>query len=81
MDIIHPFCAGMDVHKKTVVVCSITPGPKDEKTSEIRTFGSVTCAISPVSAAIWFKIGRLWSIVSRKYWNGLISNSLRSPPM
>ncbi len=37
MDIVHERCAGLDVHKKTVVVCAITPGHK-----EVRTFGTVT---------------------------------------
>ena len=30
MDIVHERCAGLDVHKKTVVVCAITPGHKED---------------------------------------------------
>ncbi len=33
----HERCAGVDVHKKTAVVCAITPGHK-----EVRTFGTMT---------------------------------------
>lgn len=37
MQIVHERCAGLDVHKRTVVVCVLTPGAK-----EVRTFGTVT---------------------------------------
>ncbi|HVC77479.1 MAG TPA: IS110 family transposase [Candidatus Micrarchaeaceae archaeon] len=37
MEVVHEKCAGLDVHKKTVVACVITPGHK-----EVRTFGTMT---------------------------------------
>jgi len=37
MEIVHPRCAGLDVHKKTVVACVLVPGGK-----QVRTFGTVT---------------------------------------
>lgn len=37
MDVVFPYCCGLDVHKNSVVACVITP---DEK--EIRTFGTMT---------------------------------------
>jgi transposase len=37
MDIVNPRCCGLDVHKKTVVACVLTPGKK-----ETRTFSSMT---------------------------------------
>ena len=37
MDIVHERCCGIDVHKKTVVACAITPQGKD-----IRTFDTMT---------------------------------------
>lgn len=42
MEVTYTHCAGLDVHKKTVVACCITPGPKGEKRVEIRTFGTMT---------------------------------------
>ena len=42
MEVTFTHCAGLDVHKKTVVACCITPGPKGEKTVETRTFGTMT---------------------------------------
>ncbi|MGH7869729.1 MAG: IS110 family transposase, partial [Candidatus Dormibacteraceae bacterium] len=37
MEVVHPRCAGLDVHKKTVVACLMVPGRK-----EVRTFGTMT---------------------------------------
>ena len=37
MDVVHERCCGVDVHKKNVVVCVLTPGFK-----EIRTFATMT---------------------------------------
>lgn len=42
MDVIHPYCAGLDVHKKTVVACVITPVPKGGWHKEIQTFTTMT---------------------------------------
>jgi transposase len=37
MEVLYSHCAGLDVHKKSVVACAITPAGK-----EIRTFGTIT---------------------------------------
>ena len=37
MEILYPRCCGLDIHKKTVVACVITPEGK-----EVRSFGTVT---------------------------------------
>lgn len=37
MDVVHERCCGLDVHKKMVVACVLTPGAK-----EIRTFSTMT---------------------------------------
>lgn len=37
MDVVFPYCCGLDVHKNSVVACVITPNEK-----EIRTFGTMT---------------------------------------
>jgi len=49
MDVTYTHCAGLDVHKKTVVVCCITPAPQGEKQVEIRTFGTMTADLLAVS--------------------------------
>jgi transposase len=35
-------CAGLDVHKDTVVACVRTPGPKGRREMELREFGTMT---------------------------------------
>ena len=49
MDVVYRHCAGLDVHKKTVVACCITPGAKGEKQIEIRTFGTMTVNLLALS--------------------------------
>jgi transposase len=38
----YPRCAGLDLHKRTVVACRLTPGAGGELPREIRTFGTTT---------------------------------------
>jgi transposase len=42
MNIIHACCAGLDVHKKTVVACVRRAGADGAVSSEVRTFGTMT---------------------------------------
>jgi transposase len=42
VQIIYTHCAGLDVHKKTVVACCVTPGPDGRPQFETRTFGTMT---------------------------------------
>lgn len=42
MEVLYPRCCGLDVHKKTVVACLLTPGVAGTPTKEIRTFGTMT---------------------------------------
>jgi transposase len=42
MQIVYERCAGLDVHKRTVVVCAITPDAKDRRQKERRTFSTMT---------------------------------------
>jgi len=42
MDVVVARCAGLDVHKDTVVACVSTPGPDGGRVSETRTFGTMT---------------------------------------
>ncbi len=41
MEVVYQRCCGLDVHKKTIVACLITPGPKGRH-KEVRTFGTMT---------------------------------------
>jgi transposase len=42
MDVLYPYCAGIDVHKKTVSVCVLTPGAHSKPQPRIREFGTTT---------------------------------------
>ncbi|MBD2731436.1 IS110 family transposase [Nostoc sp. FACHB-892] len=42
MQVVYTHCAGLDVHKKTVVACVITPKESGQWQKQIRTFGTMT---------------------------------------
>jgi hypothetical protein len=42
MDILYTHCAGLDVHKRTIVACLLTPGSRGRSTRTVRTFGTMT---------------------------------------
>ena len=42
MELLYERCCGLDVHKRTVVACLLTPGPAGPPTKELRTFGAMT---------------------------------------
>lgn len=45
MEVIHPCCAGIDVHKETAVVCIRRSQPGDEAHEQVRTFATTTRAL------------------------------------
>lgn len=45
MDVLHPCCAGLDVHKRTVVACVRRVGSGGRVEREVRTFGTMTRAL------------------------------------
>lgn len=42
LEVVYSHCAGLDVHKKTVVACRIKPGPQGQTLQETKTFGTMT---------------------------------------
>jgi transposase len=51
MDLIHSCCAGLDVHKKTVVVCVRRVGPQGPVAREVRTYRTMT--VDLIALADW----------------------------
>jgi transposase len=49
MNIIHACCAGLDVHKRTVVACIRGIGPDGTVSREVRTFGTMTAELLALS--------------------------------
>jgi len=45
MDVLFRFCAGLDIHKKTVVACRVRTSPHGRIERETRTFGTTTRAL------------------------------------
>ena len=42
MDVVYTHCCGLDVHKRNVVACLITPGPDGRPLKSVQTFGTMT---------------------------------------
>jgi transposase len=42
MEVVYSRCCGLDLHKRTVVACLLTPGPRAKPVKEVRTFGTMT---------------------------------------
>ncbi|HLP89042.1 MAG TPA: transposase [Nostocaceae cyanobacterium] len=49
MEVVYSRCAGLDVHKKTVVACAITPKSNGGWNKEIKTFGTMTSELLQLS--------------------------------
>lgn len=45
MEVLYPQCAGLDVHKKSVVACAITPSAEGGWQRSIRTFSTMTIGL------------------------------------
>ena len=50
MDVLYPHCAGLDVHKKTVVACVCHTDHRGHATSTVRTFDATTPALLSLQA-------------------------------
>jgi len=50
MEILYTHVAGLDVHKKTVLVCCRTPGLNGQPRKETRTFSTMTTDLLALSA-------------------------------
>ncbi|MDP8923353.1 MAG: IS110 family transposase, partial [Chloroflexota bacterium] len=50
MEVVHERCAGLDVHKQTVVACVLTAGPAARPASEVRTFGTMAADLAALAA-------------------------------
>lgn len=50
MQVTYTHCAGIDVHKKTVVVCCLSGDGKEKLSRETRTYGTTTDELLRMSA-------------------------------
>lgn len=49
MDVIYSHCAGLDVHKRTVVACRLSVADNGRKVKAIQTFGTTTAELLQMS--------------------------------
>ncbi len=42
MEVLYPRCCGLDIHKRLVVACLVTPGPDGQPAKQVRSFGAMT---------------------------------------
>jgi hypothetical protein len=42
MEVLYPRCCGLDIHKRMVMACLVTPGQDGPPVKTIRTFGTMT---------------------------------------
>jgi transposase len=50
MEVVHARCAGLDVHKKSVVACVLAGAPCEAVAPEVRTFGTMTDELEALAA-------------------------------
>jgi len=50
MDVVHEACAGLDVHKRTVVACVLRSGPGGTVVQQVETFGTMTRDLEALAA-------------------------------
>ncbi len=53
MQIVHERCCGLDIHKKLIVACLVTPGHSGSRHKEIRRFGAMTADV--VALGQWLR--------------------------
>src|SRR6266699_1529782 len=69
LQVIHERCAGLDVHKKTVVACVLVTEQDGQVRQEVRTFGTTTGEI--LAMAEWLKSFQVDSVAMEStgvYW-------------
>ncbi len=49
MEVVHERCCGLDIHKKLIVACAITPGSSGQPRRQVRTFGTMTDELQQLS--------------------------------
>jgi transposase len=69
MEVVYERCAGLDVHKKSVVACVLVGAPGTEATREFKTFGTMTDDLEALAA--WLAERRVGAVVMEAtgvYW-------------
>lgn len=49
MDVVHPQCCGLDIHKKLIVACAIVPDSSGRPHKQVRSFGTMSDDLQQLS--------------------------------
>ena len=74
MNVVHEHCAGLDVHKKSVVACRIGPDESGGWRKEIRHFGTLTDEL--LALADWLRAGAVTQVAMEStgvYWRPIFN--------
>ena len=74
MDVVYQRCAGLDVHKKTVVACRIIPNEKGDWDKQVRTFGTMVDEL--LNLADWLRAGEVSHVAMEStgvYWKPIFN--------
>jgi len=74
MDVVYPRCAGLDVHKKSVVGCRILPTDEDGWQKEVRSFGTMLDDL--LALADWLRAGGVSHVAMEStgvYWKSVFN--------
>src|SRR5215218_9650315 len=69
MEVVYPRCCGIDVHKRSVTACCLTPGPGGRPTAEVRTFETMTDGL--LALGDWLEWERITHVAMEStgvYW-------------
>lgn len=69
MEVVHHRCAGLDVHKKSVTACRVTPTENGGWNKEVRRFGTMTADL--LKMADWLRVGQVTQVAMEStgvYW-------------
>jgi transposase len=72
MEVVHARCAGLDIHKKSVVACRVVPDAEGAPLKEIRSFGTLTRDL--LALADWLAEGGVTHVAMEStgsYWKPL----------
>jgi hypothetical protein len=72
MQVVYERCAGLDVHKKSVVACVLTSTAKGKASQEVRTFGTMTRDLEALSA---------WLVAAQVEQVAIESTGVFTPPI
>lgn len=74
MQVMHPHCAGLDVHKKTIVACVLISLPTGEVQKKIRTFSTMT--VDLLALVDWLKALNITHVAIEStgiYWRSIFN--------